>query len=588
MRRKRKSKRRRVVLSIVVPIAVLVIGFVAWIGVRGLLAKDALERAIPLTDDLKQSVLDADAGGAQAQFAELRALTSTAESMTSDPLWALVEGIPGIGSNFTVVREAAAIVNDVTLGVEPMVEIAGSLTPASLKPVDGRFDLTPILEARDGMEAVQTVIDTALERTHAIDTTETLGPVNVAVEQLDAGLSQVDGLLTTAAPMLEILPDLLGAEGQRRYLLAFQNNAEVRSLGGNAASLALITVDDGAIDIAQQATSGDFGRNDPVLDLGTTQSVYTNNLPDGVLNGYMQDMAMVPDFPTMGALARAWWARDIGGDVDAVASFDPIALSYLLAATGPVTLDTGDVLTGENAVQMLLSEVYARYPDPVDQDAFFSSAARKIFDVVKSGAGDPDLLLPAVLRSVEEGRLMLWSTREEEQAVLATTPLAGVLPPANDKSTTVGVYFNDHSSSKLSYYLRAAVDVVAECTADGVTTTTTVAVSSVVPPNWQDLPSYVLSTYYGPMMRLEIAALGPIGSSAAGFDPRDSGAELVNAATDKGRIVMRSALTLQPGETKTMTFVTTTPAGAFGPLELRTTPMVAPVDSKVGALTCAL
>lgn len=40
---------------------------------------------------------------------------------------------------------------------------------------------------------------------------------------------------------------MLGADGPKNYLLLFQNNAEVRSLGGNPASLMLLRVEDGRL-----------------------------------------------------------------------------------------------------------------------------------------------------------------------------------------------------------------------------------------------------------------------------------------------------------------------------------------------------
>mgnify|MGYP006151624567 CR=1 FL=1 len=39
----------------------------------------------------------------------------------------------------------------------------------------------------------------------------------------------------------------------------------------------------------------------------------------------------------------------------------------------------GRTLTAENAVPLLLSDVYAQLPDPEQQDVFFSAAARSVF-----------------------------------------------------------------------------------------------------------------------------------------------------------------------------------------------------------------
>lgn len=51
---------------------------------------------------------------------------------------------------------------------------------------------------------------------------------------------------------------MLGGDGPRHYLLMFQNNAEERASGGNPASMAMITVDDGRVTLGRQASSSDF------------------------------------------------------------------------------------------------------------------------------------------------------------------------------------------------------------------------------------------------------------------------------------------------------------------------------------------
>ena len=116
------------------------------------------------------------------------------------------------------------------------------------------------------------------------------------------------------------------------------------------------------------------------------------------------------------------WLRETGVDVSGVISLDPVSLSYLLEATGPVALPTGDVLTSENAVDLLLNGVYLRYADPRDQDAFFAAAAGSVFGALTSieapqlAAGLPTPYL-GLWERINMGAGMLWI------AVLAATLL---------------------------------------------------------------------------------------------------------------------------------------------------------------------
>src|SRR5690606_5018452 len=139
---------------------------------------------------------------------------------------------------------------------------------------------------------------------------------------------------------LQLLPGALGAEGPRNYLMLFQNNAEARGAGGNPAAILLVNVTDGRISIAQQASSTDFqnARPTPVTALDPeTTARYGDKV-----GRYMQDIMLTPDFTESADIMRAWWAETFGTPIDAVVSFDPVALGYLLGATGPVTLPTGE------------------------------------------------------------------------------------------------------------------------------------------------------------------------------------------------------------------------------------------------------
>ena len=59
-----------------------------------------------------------------------------------------------------------------------------------------------------------------------------------------------------------------------------------------------------------------------------------------------------------------------------------------------------------NAVDVLLSDVYRRQPDPELQNAFFALSARAVFDAVTSGKGRPDVLLEGLTRSASRGQAL--------------------------------------------------------------------------------------------------------------------------------------------------------------------------------------
>ena len=584
------SRRRARGIAIGVGVVLLLlVAAVAWVGFRALGAKDSLEKAQSLIGQLQDTVAT-DPAGAPKLASRIEHETGRSRELTSDVVWRAAEVVPVLGKNLTVVRELAASVDDVAAGViTPLAAVAPGLDPADLKPVDGRIDLAPLVAATAPVQRADDTLHKAVARVEAIDTDGTIGQLRDAQAQLAKLLGQGAELTTTARQLVQLVPPMLGADGPRNYLLVFQNNAEARSLGGNAASLLLLTVDDGRLQITQQASSQDFRRStEPPIPLDP--NIYTVYYPQ--FPNYVQDIATRPDFPTMAQLGRGWWQRQFGLAVDGVVSFDPVALASLLDATGPIGLPTGETLTSANAVQLLLSDAYVKYPDPDTSDAFFASAAASIFSALTNGSPNPGRLLAALGAAADQHRFLAWSSHPEEQEILATTPLAGTLPSDNSVSTTLGVYFDDQSASKIDYWVDSAVTATAECSAGGPATyTATFSLSSRLTAEQADaLPSYVVSGWAGPQLfRTDVYVLGPVGGTlldtAVGVPGLTN--EVLSSGTDLGRPILRLATNLAPAGSTTVTVRFQLPEGATtGPLAVQTTPMVNPTSVHVRGDTC--
>ena len=119
------------------------------------------------------------------------------------------------------------------------------------------------------------------------------------------------------------------------------------------------------------------------------------------------------------------------------------------------------MLTSGDAVRYLLSEVYARYPRPSKQDAVFASAAKAIFTAVTHGRGDPKAYVKQLKPMLDQQRLKAWSTRPTRRRCCSTSQPGNMLPADNAKATTIGVYNNDDSTSKMSYYMQNTIAVTA-------------------------------------------------------------------------------------------------------------------------------
>lgn len=529
----------------------------AWIGVRGALAYDHLRSAQSSVTTATTSIDDPEA--ATAALGAVGDDTAAARALTSDPVWRLASGLPWIGPQLAAVSQVSAAIDDVAAeGLAPLADAASGLSLDALKPTDGAYDIARIAALEPAAAAAASSLSGADRSLSAIDRGPLLGLVRDAVA--DAG--DLVGDAADSADALHratrLVPAMLGAEGPRSYLVVFQNNAEWRSMGGIVGAVAQIDTDGGRLSLTAQGSSGDFGasRDEPFV-----------TLPDEILSifdtrpaRYIQNVTQVPDFAIGAPIAREMWLRSSGTAVDGVLALDPVALSYLLRATGPITLPTGDELTSDNAVSLLLDEVYRRYTDPTQQDEFFQSAAASVFQALADGRADPSALIDALGEAGEQRRLLLWNADADEQAVLDGTTLQGALPVTDDERTMFGVYLNDGTGSKMDYHL--AVDVeTAWCGADSASVRVALRNDA---PDPATLPAYVTGG----------GAFGvPVGEALTGvYVYLPEGAALADqlstsdgapagfaGGTDRGRQVVKWSVQLAPGQQAVLDLRVTTP-----------------------------
>ncbi|MEV8268552.1 DUF4012 domain-containing protein [Microbacterium sp. NPDC076911] len=475
-------------------VLIAAVAMTAWVGVRGVLAYSHLSNVQQAAGSVSSDL--SDPAAATAAIDDISVDTRAAESLTSDPIWQLAETLPWVGPQLHAVSTVAAAANQVVnTSLTPLTEVASSFELDGLRAENGRIDLTLFEELQAPATISAAGISAASASIDSIDTAPLLTPVSEAIDQVADVLTDAAEATSALARATVLLPSMLGADESRDYLVLFQNNAEWRSLGGIPGAMALIHTDDGEMTLAGQESSSDYPKyEESVLPLDDdVLAIYTDHP-----GKWIQNVTQVADFSISAELARQMWALEHDGEeVDGVIALDPVALSYLLEATGPIDLPTGDVLTSENAVQLLLNDVYLRYTVPAEQDAFFALAAASVFEALSDGTSDPVELVAALTKAGSENRLLMWSAVESEQALIAETTLAGGLPVTDETTTSFGAYVNDGTGSKMDYYLDTDVAVQWDsCTLDDSgtasgTATMTLTVTNNAPENAAALPNYI-------------------------------------------------------------------------------------------------
>ena len=556
----------------------LLLASIGWVGARALLSKSELESAIPLANTVQTSLVGGDSAAAGAAAAELVERANNAASLTSDPVWRAFESLPAVGVNLTVVRQLANSVKEIANGaVLPLTDAAASISVEGFKPVNGAIALQPLIDSQPSVSAASVALKSAQADLQNVDATGAMSQVRDAAVQLQSALDDATQSVDAVDRAVRIIPAMLGASGPRNYLVLFQNPAELRSTGGISGAVALMQTNEGQMQLTKQVSSTEYTHyNAPVLEL----PLETRGIYGDITGRFIQDVNLTPNFVQSAELAQEMWRMQFGEQVDGVLSIDPVALSYLLRATGPITLPTGDELSSENAVQLLLTDVYSRYPDTEAQDLFFASAATSVFSAVAGGTADPIALITALAQAGEEHRVLVWSSDDAEQAVLADTTLAGGLPISDQAAQRFGLYFNDATAAKMGPYLDVQTALgQTTCRNDRrpnyaveLTLTNTAPTDAAT-----SLPNYVTAGgAFGVApgnIRTIVSAYGVPGMENLGLT-RDGATVPYLPATDATHPVSTLTVELAPGESSTVRFNWLGQYPFAGDLELQMTPVI--------------
>ena len=567
----RKKRRRRISIAALCigALAVLAVASAAWLGTRATAIRDELNAATKLVPQLKAEIIQDDAVAAARTVAELKDHTSAARVAAADPLWTLAGALPGIGANFQAAAEVAESADDVAqLAAVPLVSVYQSLDWKTLVPNGNGIDPARLAAARPTIVKAAASVTKSSDRLDRIDTAPLLPQISSPLILARTELSSLSSGLNTAADFSVLAPDMLGGKGTRNYLLIIQNSAEVRSTGGIPGALAKLSIENGRLSLGSQTGTGALGTFSPSLPVDLEQErIYSSRL-----GTFVQDVNLTPDFPTAARTARAMWERRTGERLDGVISVDPVALGYILDATGPIrltdpafnqlgasTLPTE--LTGKNVVPTLLSEVYAKIGNPELQDAYFAVVAKEIFGALSAGNGDGKALVNGVIKGATERRILVWSAVGVEQSVIETHQLSGSITGAAISPGQFGVYFNDGTGAKMDYYVKRTVQLVQECRGDDygqikvrITSTNTAPADAAT-----SLPSYVTGggVFGVPRgtVQTNVTAYGPV---QANVETAHVDGKKVSFAANRhaNRPVGTVTVTLAPGQSSTveMTF----------------------------------
>ncbi len=580
--RRRWSTRRLVVLGVGVFVLLLIAG-AAWMLYTGLKARTQLEAVQVGVRQLRSDVSAGDLPAARADADSVQAHANRAYDLANGPIWAIAARIPYLGDPMKTTRAVTASVHSIADGALPgLIAATRTLSPDTLRAPDGRFDLRAIAALAPPLGRASTVLDNAVHTIASTSDSTWLGSVDRARSALLDQLTRLAASIRSAKLAVDVVPSMLGAHGTRTYMVTFENNAEMRGIGGLPGAFAILRADNGKLsfvrfgsdDLLQGTSSGlDFGAGFNALWPANPTESYKDS--DGS-----------PHFPYAAQIWSAMWQRKTGQRLDGAIALDPRALSYLLAVTGPAVLPDHTEVSSDDVVTLTQKEVYARFAhDRQARKRYLDDIARVVAKKLVSTSASPLALLRAAGKGAGEQRVLLWVRDPRIEAELSTLPLAGIVPTT---SPYAGVAIVNTLGSKLDYYLHGSLDY--ERTGCGSTRTVT-AKLTLTNDATPGLPRFVYGLIKHPgyprhfgTNRLTVYYYASAGAKLTSIT---NGGTTVQpyVGSERGHPVVKVSLTIPEGATRTLELHLSEPSGT-GPPVVRVPPMINPMAVDVTDVDC--
>lgn len=401
------------------------------------------------------------------------------------------------------------------------------------------------------------------------------GPLGTARGKFNELARTSSDRLGRAAEALGAARTFMGADDDRRYLIALQNNSEMRDQG-MVLSYAVARFTGGRLT---------FERSGPIKDVFLTTPTATALPPStNEVFGFLaptrlwQSVNATADFALSARTMVDMYDQATGERLDGIIAVDVPGLQGLLRAIGPVQVPgIAQPISSANAPQILLHDLYEGLPAGGDQSGRrdqLGEVTKAVIDRITRADQDPVAVGRELGLAAMGGHLRLWSANSGEEDVFERTGLGGG-PATADADRTFHLAVENRTATKLDYYVKPSVRQEVQLTPQGTAVVrTTVVVDNQAPagpPSYQLGPDGFASSGPGDYLAW-LLLWGPAGSTQAG------------GVDESGLVLSQQVADVVAGQRREVSFDTVIPnAVRDGKLKLRLVPQgrLEPVDLQV-------
>lgn len=339
-------------------LAIIIVGLFAEYGlsVKNEIVHDG-NSAVQNLENAEQNIKNLDFTAASTNFAQ--AYTDFAKAgdnlnFMGAGLSSLIADLPGGGKLKSAKNlvEAGKLMADagqaMSLAIEELAKTGLIFNPTGSSASIGSISKS----LRQALVLSQKNIQGAKELLEDVDADSLPEDKRANFEEFRSQLPGFEKLVTDAADYSKFLEDLIGTMGTKKYLLLFQNPAELRPTGGFPGSYGIIIFKDGKLQ--------DF-RVDDIYNIdGQLTELYVPplQLQHITPNWAMRDVNWFVDFPVSAGKVSEFYKKESGQDIDGVITFSPKIVSKILEVTGPIRMDKYNVtLNSDNFAQVVQEEI---------------------------------------------------------------------------------------------------------------------------------------------------------------------------------------------------------------------------------------
>lgn len=191
-------------------------------------------------------------------------------------------------------------------------------------------------------------------------------------------LSLYSNLVQKGRTLSVLLPEAIGSDSPKNYLILLQNNNELRPTGGFIGSFAHVSFEGGKL---KKLEVNDVYAIDGQLKIHVEPPKEIKN-DLGQKDYYLRDANWEPDFPTAARQVEWFYTKETGQRVEGVVALDISAMEDLLSIVGPLDLpDYNETITADNLFERAITHAEVGFfPGTQSKKSFLTSLTQSLFN----------------------------------------------------------------------------------------------------------------------------------------------------------------------------------------------------------------